>query len=95
MIGWSQAISLGVPGLVCDGPDVREGLARAGLEDAVFDHPLTSEALAGRIKAALADRDSLAERQIRARQAMERTWAAVLDDHLAALGLGPAGKAKA
>lgn len=87
LIGWSQAISLGVPSLVCDGPEVRETLAHADMADAVFD-PYDAEALAARIKAALAERTALRDRQVRVLRSMERTWADVLDDHIAAIGAG-------
>lgn len=86
-IAWSQALSMGAPSLICDGPDVRSCLPDPRLLDFIFDYD-DPDRLAGLIKAGLADRDGFAARQRQILDDIRRGWADVFDDHLAALGKG-------
>lgn len=58
----SQAVSLGAPCLLCDGPDTRALLESSDLGGAVFD-PYDIEALAGLIKSSAPRRDELLKDQ--------------------------------
>jgi glycosyltransferase involved in cell wall biosynthesis len=86
LIAWSQALSLGAPSLLCDGPDAREIQSLAPIGNALFE-PYDSEGLAQLIKFAVEHRDSLAETQRAGCRELDRTWKSVLDDYLSVLGL--------